>query len=206
MSELASEPREEVGLDDLFGQEAGPGAGGRRDAAGQLRWLLGRTFLAVALGAVTFGMCYVAGYSLSYPLLVLVFFVMIMIRDGLRRAAVRRLPDQLTGRCIRPVEHLAATGDLDEHTDGVAQAVGRWDHRLRRTERDAGRYARIVAPRLGELVDQRLRLRRGFTRASDPRRARETMGEHLWTMLHDPPPDGPTLGDMAPLVTRIEQL
>ena len=39
---------------------------------------------------------------------------------------------------------------------------------------------------LAELTDERLRLRHGITRASDPRRARELLGEPLWQLLAEP--------------------
>ncbi len=41
-------------------------------------------------------------------------------------------------------------------------------------------------PVLAELTDERLRLRHGLTRASDPRRARELIGETLWSALEEP--------------------
>jgi len=39
---------------------------------------------------------------------------------------------------------------------------------------------------LAELTDERLRLKHGITRSSDPRRARELVGEPLWEFLDQP--------------------
>jgi hypothetical protein len=57
-----------------------------------------------------------------------------------------------------------------------------------------------------ELTDERLRLRHGITRASDPRRARELLGEPLWQLLGDPGRRPPKARDLATHVETLERL
>jgi hypothetical protein len=70
--------------------------------------------------------------------------------------------------------------------DALRAAVRRWEQNLDRAHSDPELYARNVLPVLAELADERLRLRHGFTRASDPRRARELLGDDLWSALAEP--------------------
>ncbi|BEL09835.1 hypothetical protein Q0Z83_080260 [Actinoplanes sichuanensis] len=70
--------------------------------------------------------------------------------------------------------------------DALRAAVRRWEQNLDRAHSDPDLYARNVLPVLAELADERLRLRHGFTRAGDPRRARELLGDDLWSALSEP--------------------
>ncbi|MEV0896237.1 hypothetical protein [Actinoplanes sp. NPDC049802] len=70
--------------------------------------------------------------------------------------------------------------------DALRATVRRWERNLDRAHSDPDLYARNVLPVLAELADERLRLRHGITRASDPRRARELLGDGLWTALSGP--------------------
>jgi hypothetical protein len=70
--------------------------------------------------------------------------------------------------------------------DALRAAVRRWEQNLDRAHSDPDLYARNVLPVLAELTDERLRLRHGITRASDPRRARELLGDNLWSALSGP--------------------
>lgn len=196
----------EVGLDDLFGAPRVASGPARLPAVPAGRWLIGRLFFSVALGAVIYGLLYLARYAAPYPLLVVTIFVITVLRHIHRRLAICPLPPQITGRGIRPMEPgVARPQRSDPDADGLDLAVGQWIGRLERSGRDPTWFADKVQGRMGELVDERLRLRHGLTRASDPRRAREMMGEHLWKMLQDSSVGG-TPRDMAQVVTRIEEL
>ena len=207
---MTHDPRSpEVGLDDLFGKP-GPGqrsgaAAGSAGSAGS-RWLVGRLFFAVALAAVTYGLLYIMRLMVPFPLLIVTIFGATFVKYTLGAVAAAPLPRQLTGRGIRPVDPSSGTaGPVDDPHDGVAVAVGRWAARLGWL--GEGRKRREAQPTwLGDLVDERMRLRYGFTRASDPHRAREMMGELLWGMLHNPSSGSHTPADMAILVKRIEEL
>jgi len=63
-----------------------------------------------------------------------------------------------------------------------------------------------VLPVLAELTDERLRLRHGLTRATDPRRARELIGEPLWLALSEPGRRPPKRTDLATFVEALERL
>ena len=202
-------PPAEVGLDDLFGRSGGSSpwfpAGSSSQTSGAT-WLLGRLLFSLAVSAVIYGLLYFMHLVVPFPLLVATIFVITLIKYVLAGVAAGPLPRQLTGRGIRPMdEDLSAVAAVDAAQDGIAVAVGRWTSRL--GSAGEGRRGRAAQPTwLGELVDERLRLHHGFTRATDPRRAREMMGEHLWRMLHNPSAGGPTPRDMATMVKWIEEL
>ena len=90
--------------------------------------------------------------------------------------------------------------------DGLHIAVREWERQLEWSQSDAAKFASHVLPTLAELTDERLRQRRGFTRASDPQRARELLGEPLWRFLAGPGRRGPKPRDLAEHVARMEQL
>jgi hypothetical protein len=69
--------------------------------------------------------------------------------------------------------------------DSLRVAVRRWERSLDRAHTDPDLYTSNVLPVLAELADERLRLRHGITRVSDPRRARELLGDPLWAAMHD---------------------
>lgn len=196
----------EVGLDDLFGAPRPQGwspAQGVATPGG--RWLLGRLFFAVALAAVIYGLLYLFRFTVPYPLLVVTIFVVTLMKYVLSGIGIRPLSPQLTGRGLWRATARSVAGQKEHKgTDGWEFAVNSWTDRFSRVGKDSAAYRKIILPRLGELADERLRLRYGVTRASDPRRAREMMGEHLWRMLHDL--SSATPRDMALLVERIEEL
>ncbi|MEU4558940.1 hypothetical protein AB0F72_11160 [Actinoplanes sp. NPDC023936] len=90
--------------------------------------------------------------------------------------------------------------------DSLRFAVKRWERNLEQAHSDPDLYARNVLPVLAELTDERLRLRHGITRASDPRRARELLGEPLWTALDAPGRHGLRGRDVETLLDALERL
>ncbi len=90
--------------------------------------------------------------------------------------------------------------------DSLRAAVRRWEQRLDWSRSDAERFSRNVLPVLAELTDERLRLKHGITRASDPRRARELVGEPLWQALADPGRRPPGKSDLALYTDALERL
>jgi hypothetical protein len=95
-------------------------------------------------------------------------------------------------------------------SDGMLAAVRRWDHRLASV--GATRAGRPAADRglraaLGELADERLRQRYGLTRASDPTRARQVLGEPVWQVLQRGAASRPpTPAEVEVAVRRLESL
>jgi len=87
--------------------------------------------------------------------------------------------------------------------DGLTAAVRQWANVLVRAADH--RRSDPLAPRLGDLVDERLRLRHGFVRADDPGRARELLGPELWQMLERPGPL-PRGRDLSAHLERLDRL
>ena len=90
--------------------------------------------------------------------------------------------------------------------DTLRVAVRRWEQQLDWAQHDSERFSRIVQPALAELADERLRLRHGVTRASDPRRARELLGEPLWQVLDDPGRRPPKARELSAWVDALEKI
>jgi hypothetical protein len=90
--------------------------------------------------------------------------------------------------------------------DGVLLAISRWDTLLTWSAADAARFVRKVHPRLTDLVDERLRQRHGVTRQADPRKAKELLGEQLWTFLEAPPKRPPNARELDVIVNALERL
>lgn len=89
--------------------------------------------------------------------------------------------------------------------DGMLAAVRRWDRRLDWGLTHPARFASTTLPRLGELVDERLRQHQGITRASDPARARALLGENLWVLLA-PRLDVPSRRELMAALADLERL
>ncbi|HEY6740050.1 MAG TPA: hypothetical protein VI076_14505 [Actinopolymorphaceae bacterium] len=83
-----------------------------------------------------------------------------------------------------------------------------WEERLELVRGDADYFRANVLPALGELVDERLRLSHGFTRAEEPDRARAVIGERLWAFLDatSSPPRAPTPTELREVVRQMEEL
>jgi hypothetical protein len=91
-------------------------------------------------------------------------------------------------------------------SDSLRVAVRRWEQRLSWSQQDPEAFSRNVLPVLAELTDERLRLRHGITRASDPRRARELLGEPVWALLSEPGRRTPKGRDLNDYVETLERL
>jgi hypothetical protein len=91
-------------------------------------------------------------------------------------------------------------------TDSLRAAVRRWEQSLGWSQSDAEQFSRNVLPVLAELTDERLRLRHSITRASDPRRARELIGDPLWLFLAEPGRRPPKARELTTYVESLERL
>jgi hypothetical protein len=89
--------------------------------------------------------------------------------------------------------------------DGMLTAVRRWDRRLEWGLTHPARFASTTLPRLGELIDERLRQHHGITRATDPARARALLGENLWALLA-PRLDVPSHRELMAALADLERL
>ncbi|HEU4347188.1 MAG TPA: hypothetical protein VFR35_05310, partial [Actinoplanes sp.] len=90
--------------------------------------------------------------------------------------------------------------------DSLRSAVRGWERRLDWSQSDPDAFARNVSPVLGELIDERLRLHHCITRESDPRRARELVGEPIWQMLSASRRRPSRARDLTAYVETLERL
>ena len=187
------------GLDDLFSfrddpvEEAEPVVKQRSTAL----WLLRNALLVAAATVVTVAALRSADLRISIPLVVAFFIGLRLVLFAVAEVAPpappkRRLVDGAAGQ--------------EPALDSLRDAVRRWERTLDRAHADGELYARNVLPVLAELTDERLRLRYGITRASDPRRARELLGDPLWAALHDRGRRTAKTGDLETYVDVLERL
>jgi hypothetical protein len=174
-----------------------PEPGGFRSAA--LRWLFWTTLVAGIASAAVWLIAYAFGYSFPYLLVFAVFFALVALR---RSVTALGAPQRVVGAPPTVTD----ASEIEPPPDGLHLALTRWDSRLSQSRRDADRYARMVRPRLVEIADERLRQRHGVTRAIDPDRAREIMGENLWTFLVTPSGRSPNPRELAAVVKDMEKL
>ncbi|MEV4344408.1 hypothetical protein AB0J83_08020 [Actinoplanes sp. NPDC049596] len=106
-----------------------------------------------------------------------------------------------------PRRSAAGRGGSDRSgPDALRAAVRRWEQTLEWAQDNPDQYSRNVLPVLAELTDERLRLRHGITRQSDPRRARELLGDPFWAALHDTGRRTPKVRDLETYVEALERL
>ncbi|GIF75492.1 hypothetical protein [Asanoa siamensis] len=193
---------DETLIDDLFAFEEDDEPGPLTARAGTgLRWWIKAT-LAGAAGAavVVFGLR-IFGYTVPVAAVVGVIVALI----GLRRVTSLLRPPQLT-RNRRRAGATAEDGSYNfADRDALRTVVGRWERLLQRAGNDNG-SARAVHRTLVEVVDERLRQRHGLTRAGDPDRARDLLGEQLWAYLATPPTRNLAPRDAAAYIQSLERL
>lgn len=193
--------RAEAGIDDLLSFDDEPFFAEEEETRPRSRagWLIRNGLLVAAATAVTAGGLRIIGVKAPLALLVLGFVAL--------RWLYRILEDVAPPSMPRHRRRSAAVGDPSAPgTDALREAVRRWEMRLDRAQADGSGYSSNVLPVLAELTDERLRQRHGITRASDPQRARELLGEALWQTLADPGRRLPKPRDLAAAVTTLEQL
>jgi hypothetical protein len=190
----------DVGIDELFGDPAEV----ETEAAPEKTATLGAgLFWAALVAALLAGAAYVVllatGIKIPYILLFAVFFALLVVRRALRVVEAPRLS-------VDAPPQPAARIDPTLVADGMQLALSRWDTRLSWSERDPQRFMSLVRPRLADIADERLRQRHGVTRADDPLRARELLGERLWTFLYAPLASAPNPRELAAVVDDMEKL
>ncbi len=93
------------------------------------------------------------------------------------------------------------------HPDRPFAEARRWEERLHWIANHADQFDRAVRPAIATVVDERLRLRYSVTRAGDPGRAREILGQRLWEFLAERPrPRALTAAELSALITEAEAL
>jgi hypothetical protein len=160
-------------------------------------WLLRNAVLVAVATAVTVAALRAGHTSISIPLVVTAFAGLRLVMLAVSWVKAPPAPKRQAG---------AAAGAPGAGTDALRAAVRRWEQNLDRAHADADVYSRNVLPVLAELTDERLRLRHGITRSSDPRRARELLGDPLWAALHDRGRRTPKNRELETYVEALERL
>jgi hypothetical protein len=167
------------------------------------RWLVRPVIIAV-LGSVIGGLMMRAfGLAVPYPLIFMILLAAQLLRRTLAWVNPAPIPVTLLHQVRQPTgEHHSTPAD------GLYLATARWDTRLAwvRLQHDPEQFARTVQPRLVQLIDERLRLRHGVLRDREPERARELLGEPLWTFVSRPVRQGMSPRDVTALIGWMEKL
>jgi hypothetical protein len=190
----------DASLDDLLGVEA-PAI-----PAKERPWLFRSALVAFAAAAVGYTAFRAFDLAAPFPLLLAVCMGVVIIR---RAVSVTAEPYPLRTRDLvgppGPAMMIEVSGWYDG-SDGAIYGVRTWEQRLDWAVSAPERFTMTVAGRLGELADERLRQRYGFTRADDPARAERLLGERLWILIHDEPQRVPSHRDVAAAIGALEQL
>ncbi|MEV6598060.1 hypothetical protein AB0M36_14435 [Actinoplanes sp. NPDC051346] len=192
------------GLEDLFGGRAEPvvaEAPVRAEAKPRSRvaWVVRNVLLVAVATTVTVAVLRSQGIKASILLIVAAFTALRLLLLAVAEVAPPPVP---RGR-RRGGE---ASPDGWAGNDTLRVAVRRWERQLDSSQQDPSRFSRIVQPALAELADERLRLRHGITRSSDPRRARELLGESLWRMLEESGRRTPKYRELSAYVDALEKI
>ncbi|MEV6343511.1 hypothetical protein [Actinoplanes sp. NPDC051851] len=187
------------GLENLFGMteepEQAPAERTRKRRHPAVR-LLGEAVLITLATVVVVAALRAGGIHISLLLIVATLGGLRLVTIG---AWAVRPPAQPKGR--------ARSGSAANAVDDVLRAsVRRWERNLNQAQSDPDVHARSLLPVLAEMADERLRLRYGITRASDPSRARELLGEHTWAVLADTGRRAPKARDLETYVEALERL
>ncbi|MEU8327236.1 hypothetical protein [Micromonospora sp. NPDC048839] len=189
-------------IDDLlaFDEEAAPkGPQAPRSRTGPvvraLAW-------AAAVVAVLLVGLRAVGLQVSLP---------VLVAGVLAVLGVRRITALLAPPPPSPPARRAGTGDEDGSynwatRDALRGAINQWERPLDWSSNRPERFTGVVLPRIGELADERMRLKHGVTRESDPARARVLLGDRLWTFLETPPRRTPSPRDLAVIVAELEKI
>jgi hypothetical protein len=192
------------GLEELFGFTDEPAApeppAEQERPRSRASWLIRNALLVAVATVVTVAALRIAGTRVSILIIVAAFTALRLLMLAVAEVA----PPPAVRAARRPAED---SGDYSwAGTDSLRAAVRRWEQRLDWSQSDAVRFSRNVLPVLAELTDERLRLRHGITRSSDPRRARELIGEPFWRVLTDPGLRPPKRQELATYVEVLERL
>jgi hypothetical protein len=189
------------GLDDLFSFRDEPVAEEAVEVApkrrSRLLWVLRNGLLIAVATTVTVAGLRAAKLHVSILLLVAAFVGLRLIMLAVAEVAPPPSPKRRPG---------AGLSDAGSSGDALRAAVRRWEWNLDRAHSDPDLYSRNVLPVLAELTDERLRLRHGITRATDPRRARELLGDPFWAALHDRGRRSPKAREFETYVDVLERL
>lgn len=193
------------GLEDLFGSRPDEAVAAEPEAVvekprSRAGWIIRNVALIAVATVVLVAGLRSRGISVSVLLIVAALVALRLLMLAVSEVAPPPLPR-------RARRHREEDGDYRwAGTDTLRAAVRRWEQQLDWSQHDIERFSRNVLPVLAELTDERLRLKHGITRSSDPRRARTLLGEPLWEFLAEPGRRVPKPRDLATYVEALEKI
>jgi hypothetical protein len=193
------------GLEDLFGSRPDEVVVAEPEELvekprSRVAWIVRNVLLITVATVVTVAGLRSRGISVSVLLIVAAFVALRLLMLAVSEVAPPPLPRRAARRGEEDGDYRWAG------TDTLRVAVRRWEQRLDWSQQDPERFSRNVLPVFAELTDERLRLKHGITRASDPRRARELLGEPLWEFLDDPGRRALKARDLSTYVEALEKI
>jgi hypothetical protein len=147
---------------------------------------------------ILFGL-HAAGYSAPFLLVLTALLAAVTLYVLVRDVGARPLPGTLTKG---PAPSRWPASD----DDGLLNAVRHWELRLDWTGRDGNRFASATQPGIVEIIDERLRVRHGVDRRTDPARARELLGPRLYAFVTEPVNRRMNGQELAVLASEMEDL
>ncbi|WP_405113666.1 hypothetical protein OG559_07220 [Micromonospora sp. NBC_01405] len=189
-------------IDDLLAFEEEPPPQARVTQGGRVRGVLRTLAVTGALTAVAVAGLRTVGLQVS---------LVVVVAGVVALLAVRRVTAALAPPPPPRVGARAPAGEEDGNyhwaaRDALRAAINGWERPLDWSSGRPERFAERLLPRLGELADERLRQRHGFTRESDPARARALLGDRLSTFLDTPSRRTPSPRDLAAIVAELEKI
>jgi hypothetical protein len=193
------------GLEDLFGSRPDEVVVAEPEEVvekprSQLGWLVRNALLVAVATVVVVAGLRSRGINVSVLLIVAAFVALRLLMLAVSEVAPPPLPRPAARRGEEQGDYRWAG------TDTLRAAVRRWERQLEWSQSDAEKFSRNVLPAFAELTDERLRLKHGITRSSDPRRARELLGEPLWEFLDEPGRRTPKPRELSTYVEALERI
>nr|WP_205808575.1 hypothetical protein [Micromonospora sp. HNM0581] len=170
---------------------------------GRLRTVLG--VLGVTTAATVVTVAGLRAIGLRVSLLVLVAAVVTLL--VVRRIVAALAPPPKPGRGGSSTQGGEEPGTYNwDARDALRAAINGWAAPLEWSKTRPERFSTVILPRLAELADERMRLKHGITRESDPVRARALLGDRLSSFLETPPRRTPSPRDLAAIVAELEKI
>lgn len=193
------------GLEDLFGSRPDDAPAAEpaeivEKPRSRIGWIIRNVVLVAVATVVVVAGLRSRGISVSVLLVVAAFVALRLLMLAVAEVAPPPLPRRGARRGEEGGDYRWAG------TDTLRAAVRRWEQQLDWSQHDGERFSRNVLPALAELTDERLRLKHGITRSSDPRRARELLGGPLWEFLTESDRRVPKARELSAYVEALEKI
>ncbi|TCB99863.1 hypothetical protein E0H26_04800 [Micromonospora zingiberis] len=190
-------------IDDLLTFEEERPVQPEQRRGGRLRSLVALIGVAAAATVVLVAGLRAVGLRVSLLVLVAAVVTLLLVRRIV--ALLAPPPTSTQSSTSRPRGEEDGMYNWDAR-DALRTAINGWELPLEWSKTRSERFTGVILPRLAELADERLRLKHGVTRESDPARARALLGDRLWLFLETPPRRTPSPRDLAAIVAELEKI